>query len=37
VADTIERLHDDGLTDEEIRRLVEGELAGVHHAGGRRD
>jgi GntR family transcriptional regulator len=37
VADTIERLRDNGLTNEEIRRLVEGELAGVHHAGGRRD
>src|SRR3954447_4606343 len=37
VGDTIDRLRGNGLTDEEIRRLVEGELAGVHHAGGRRD
>ena len=37
LADTIERLRENGLTNEEIRRLVEGELAGVHHAGGRRD
>jgi GntR family transcriptional regulator len=36
VAETIERLRGNGLSDEEIRRLVEGELAGVHHTGGRR-
>jgi GntR family transcriptional regulator len=36
VADTIERLRGNGVSDEEIRRLVEGELAGVHHTGGRR-
>ena len=36
VADTIDRLRDSGLSDEAIRRLVEGELAGVHHTGGRR-
>src|SRR5690349_574281 len=37
VADTIDRLRVSGLSDEAIRRLVEGELAGVHHTGGRRD
>jgi GntR family transcriptional regulator len=36
VADMIERLRGNGVSDEEIRRLVEGELAGVHHTGGRR-
>jgi GntR family transcriptional regulator len=36
VADTIERLRGNGVSDQEIRRLVEGELAGVHHTGGRR-
>jgi len=36
VAETIERLRGSGLSDEEIRRLVEGELAGVHHTGGTR-
>jgi DNA-binding transcriptional regulator YhcF (GntR family) len=36
VTDTIERLRSNGLSDEEIRRLVEGELAGVHHQGGTR-
>jgi GntR family transcriptional regulator len=36
VAETIERLRGNGVSDEEIRRLVEGELAGVHHTGGRR-
>jgi DNA-binding transcriptional regulator YhcF (GntR family) len=36
VAEAIERLRGSGLSDEEIRRLVEGELAGVHHTGGTR-
>jgi GntR family transcriptional regulator len=36
VTETIERLRGNGLADEEIRRLVEGELAGVNHTGGRR-
>jgi GntR family transcriptional regulator len=36
VSETVERLRGNGLSDEEIRRLVEGELAGVHHTGGRR-
>ncbi len=36
VAETIERLRDSGLSEDAIRRLVEGELAGVHHTGGRR-
>jgi GntR family transcriptional regulator len=36
VSETIERLRGNGLSDEEIRRLVEGELAGVRHTGGRR-
>jgi GntR family transcriptional regulator len=36
VADTIDRLRGSGLSDDAIRRLVEGELAGVHPAGGRR-
>jgi GntR family transcriptional regulator len=36
VADIIDRLRDTGLSDDAIRRLVEGELAGMHHTGGRR-
>ena len=36
VASAIERLRDRGLTDEEIRRLVEAALAGVSQAGGTR-
>ena len=35
VAAAIERLRDRGLTDEEIRRLFEAELAGLRNAGGR--
>lgn len=34
VASTIERLRDRGLSDEEIRRLFEAELAGLTKAGG---
>ena len=33
VATTIERLRANGLTDEEIRRLFEAELAGLHKVG----
>jgi GntR family transcriptional regulator len=36
VGETIDRLRDSGLSSEEIRRLVEGELAAVPHKGGRR-
>ena len=36
VAETIERLRARGLSDEEIRRLFEAELAGVPKAGGQR-
>jgi GntR family transcriptional regulator len=36
VADMIDRLRDSGLSDDAIRRLVEGELAGVSQTGGRR-
>ncbi len=35
VAAAIERLRDRGLTDEEIRRLFEAELAGLSKAGGK--
>ena len=35
VAQGIERLRGRGITDEEIRRLVEAELAGVNRSGGR--
>jgi GntR family transcriptional regulator len=35
VAAAIERLRDRGLTDEEIRRLFEAELAGLTKSGGR--
>jgi GntR family transcriptional regulator len=35
VAAAIERLRQRGLSDEEIRRLVEAELAGLNKAGGR--
>jgi GntR family transcriptional regulator len=37
VATTIERLRARGVTDEEIRRLVEAELAGLTRAGGHRE
>jgi GntR family transcriptional regulator len=37
VAGAIERLRDRGLSDEEIRRLFEAELAGLTRAGGQRD
>lgn len=36
VAAAVERLHARGITDEEIRRLFEAELAGVSRTGGRR-
>jgi GntR family transcriptional regulator len=36
VAATVKRLHARGLSEEEIRRLVEAELAGINRAGGRR-
>jgi GntR family transcriptional regulator len=36
VAATVRRLRERGLTDEEIRRLFEAEMAGVAHAGGTR-
>jgi len=36
VAGTVERLRVNGLTDEEIRRLFEAELAGFHKAGSAR-
>jgi GntR family transcriptional regulator len=36
VAEAIERLHARGVTDEEIRRLFEAELAGLTRAGGHR-
>jgi GntR family transcriptional regulator len=35
VAAAVERLHARGITDEEIRRLFEAELAGVSRTGGR--
>jgi len=35
VANAIERLHARGVTDEEIRRLFEAELAGLKRTGGR--
>src|SRR2546423_10642054 len=35
VASAIERLHARGVTDEEIRRLFEAELAGLKRTGGR--
>jgi GntR family transcriptional regulator len=34
VAQGIQRLRERGITDEEIRRLVEAELSGVHRTGG---
>jgi DNA-binding transcriptional regulator YhcF (GntR family) len=37
VATTIERLRARGVTDEEIRRLFEAELAGLTRAGGHRE
>jgi GntR family transcriptional regulator len=37
VAATIERLRARGVTDEEIRRLFEAELAGLTRTGGRRE
>ncbi len=37
VAATIERLRARGMTDEEIRRLFEAELAGLTRTGGRRE
>jgi GntR family transcriptional regulator len=36
VAGVVERLRKTGVTDEEIRRLVEAELAGLAKAGGQR-
>ena len=36
VADAIEKLRGRGMTDEEIRRLFEAELAGLTHTGGDR-
>jgi len=36
VAGLVKQLHRQGLSDEEIRRLVEAELAGLTKAGGRR-
>ena len=36
VAAAVERLHARGITDEEIRRLFEAELAGVSRTGGER-
>jgi GntR family transcriptional regulator len=36
VSTAIERLHARGITDEEIRRLFEAELAGLRKAGGHR-
>ncbi len=36
VESVVERLHAQGLTDEEIRRLFEAELAGLGKTGGRR-
>ena len=37
VAAAVEKLHARGISDEEIRRLVEAELAGVTKAGGHRE
>jgi GntR family transcriptional regulator len=37
VADAIERLRAHGVTDDEIRRLFEAELAGLTRTGGRRE
>ena len=37
VADAVERLHARGVTDEEIRRLFEAELAGLTRTGGHRE
>jgi GntR family transcriptional regulator len=37
VASTVEKLRARGLSDEEIRRLFEAELAGLRKAGGQRD
>jgi GntR family transcriptional regulator len=36
VADLVKQLHRHGLSDDEIRRLVEAELSGLTKAGGRR-
>ena len=36
IAGAIEKLRERGVTDEEIRRLVEAELAGVYRTGGSR-
>ncbi|HUQ88750.1 MAG TPA: GntR family transcriptional regulator [Vicinamibacterales bacterium] len=37
VASAVEKLRDRGVTDEEIRRLVEAELAGVNRSGSKRN
>src|SRR6187397_964820 len=37
VASAIEKLRERGVTDDEIRRLVEAELAGVYRRGGSRE
>jgi len=37
VAAAVERLHERGVTDDEIRRLFEAELAGLARPGGHRD
>jgi GntR family transcriptional regulator len=37
VSAAVERLHERGVTDEEIRRLFEAELAGLTRTGGRGD
>src|SRR5918999_3036067 len=37
IAATVQRLHARGVTDEEIRRLFEAELAGLTKAGGQHD
>jgi GntR family transcriptional regulator len=37
VASTVDKLRGRGLSDEEIRRLFEAELAGLKRAGGQRD
>jgi GntR family transcriptional regulator len=37
VAAAVEKLHARGMSDEEIRRLFEAELAGLSRAGGRRE
>lgn len=37
VAQGIQRLRDRGITDEEIRRLIEAELSGIYQSGGSRE